>query len=51
MTIPLTVVLDIALTHTADFESAFTALAKAAATEPVCSATDSGATRPTRAAT
>ena len=34
MTIQLTAVLDIALTHTADFESAITALAKAAATEP-----------------
>jgi hypothetical protein len=34
MTIQLTAVLDIALTHTADFESALTALAKAAATEP-----------------
>src|ERR1700734_2081758 len=34
MTIQLTAVLDIALTHTADSESALTALAKAAATEP-----------------
>ncbi|MGW5229264.1 putative quinol monooxygenase [Nocardia niigatensis] len=34
MTIQLTAVPDIALTHTADFESAITALAKAAATEP-----------------
>jgi hypothetical protein len=34
MTIQLTPVLDIALTHTADFESAPTALAKAAASEP-----------------
>jgi quinol monooxygenase YgiN len=34
MTIQLAAVLDIALTHTADFESAVTALAKAAATEP-----------------
>ena len=33
MTIQLTAVLDIAPTHTADFESALTALAKAAATE------------------
>ena len=34
MTIQLTAVLDIALTHTAGFESALTALAKATATEP-----------------
>jgi quinol monooxygenase YgiN len=34
MTIQLTAVVDIALTHTADFESALTALAKAAATGP-----------------
>ncbi|MEV0639670.1 hypothetical protein AB0I77_32990 [Streptomyces sp. NPDC050619] len=34
MTIQLTAVLPIALTHTADFESALTVLAKAAATEP-----------------
>ncbi|MFC4048998.1 hypothetical protein ACFOY4_04815 [Actinomadura syzygii] len=34
MTIQPTEVLDVELTHTADFESALTAFAKAAATEP-----------------
>ena len=34
MTVQLTAVLDIALTNTADFESALTALAMASATEP-----------------